>query len=295
MTARISQRQADDAAALAASFWPQFGRRWPWTRTPDFAAVYQLAGEQTVILLRAFPAIQWSNQARWYQREVRETPAIIALTPEALRDEARTIAPNATPQSTEGKHVISLIYLPDANTSPQSPFAPDGPDGPHAADSPVAKTLLASTALAAPYYTAQLAHELLNCFCHTDWDGRLIRSGLRKIVSGQSPQVEHGAALNDLLLDAMLVHYLPAAGVVSESELFDGAQGPYWRIARTVSRRLRGVPTLPALFSGEPDALDRFERGLAVALDARDAAEQLDTLASAHDWEALRRLVGADD
>lgn len=286
MIARISQAQADDAAAEAAAFWPEFGRRWPWTRATDFARVYQRVGEQTVNLLRAFPAIQWSNQARWYRRVVRDTPAILALTPEALRDEARAFASAASLPSLEGKHAISMIYLPDASGQP-SDSASDG--------EPVAKTLLTSTALDAPYYTAQLAHELLNCFCHTNWDGAVIRNGLRQSPASGQAQGERGVALHDLLLDAMLVQYLPAVRATSVDDLFEGAQGPYWRIAQTLATRLRGVPALPALFSGEPDALDRFQRELALALDTTGAAQRLDTLASAHDWSGVRQLLGAID
>lgn len=286
MITRISQAQADAAAAEAAAYWPEFGRRWPWTRATEVARVYQRVGEQTVNLLRAFPAIQWSNQARWYRRVVRDTPAILALTPDALRDEARAFAPAATLPSLEGKHAISMIYLPDASGQPDA----DASDEP-----PIAKTLLASTALDAPYYTAQIAHEILNCFCHTDWDGAVIRNGLRQSPTNGQTHGERGVALHDLLLDAMLVQYLPAVGAASADELFEGAQGPYWRIAQTLATRLRGVPALPILFSGEPDALDRFERGLMLALDTTDAVQRLDTLVAGHDWAGLRQLLGASD
>ncbi|HEX5572878.1 MAG TPA: hypothetical protein VFX31_15885, partial [Ktedonobacterales bacterium] len=134
-------------------------------------------------------------------------------------------------------------------------------------------------------------------------DGQTIRSGLRQASdtaaggagTATRAAVEPGAALNDLLLDAMLVHFLPAVGAASPVDLFDGAQGPYWRLARTLASRLRGVPALPALFSGEPDALPRFQRGLALALDLADAARELDALATAHDWAALRRALGPED
>lgn len=298
MSARISQAQADGAAASAASFWPTFGRRWPWTRAPELAPIYQRVGELTVALLRAFPAIQWSNQARWYQRDVRDTPAIIALTPEALRAEIGAVTSGISARAAEGKPVVSLIYLPDRDATPGAASG-SGANG----EPPVARTLLATTALSAPYYGAQLAHELLNCFCHTTWDGQTIRSGLRQasdtaaggVGTATRAAVEPGAALNDLLLDAMLVHFLPAIGAASPADLFDGAQGPYWRLARTLAARLRGVPALPALFSGEPDALARFQQGLALALDLADAARELDTLAAAHDWAALRRALGPDD
>lgn len=287
MIAPITQAQADVAAASAASFWPTFGRNWSWTRTSVLSPIYQRAGELTVALLRAFPAIQWSNQARWYRRDVRDTPAIIALTPDALRAEVGELV--TAPGAAEGKQVVSLLYLPEKDAPPDAGVANSS------AEPPVARTLLASTALDAPYYTAQLAHELLNCFCHTSWDGQTIRSGLREGAAGSKIGAEPGAALNDLLLDAMLVHFLPVAADVRAEDLFDGAQEPYWRIARTFSARLRGVPALPALFSGEPDALVRFQQGLALALDLADAAHELDAQVAAHDWAALRRTLGEDE
>lgn len=282
MTPRIPQTQADTAAAEAVRFWPTFGRRWPWTRAASQSPVYQLAGEQTVALLRAFPAIQWSNQARWYQRIVRDTPAIIVMEPTELRAEVTKLSPGARPSATDGKHVHTLIYLIDRDAAGATDVA---------AESPVARTLLASTALTAPFYLAQLAHELLNCFCATTWDGQTLTSGLRSASGPSGAEAATGAALNDLLLDAILVHYLPAATIVTLPDLLDGAQGPYWRIAQTLSARLRGVPTLPALFSPEPDARARFERGLAVALDTTNPVARLDILAAAHDWAGLQRLL----
>ncbi len=291
---RVSQAQADEAAAEAAGFWPEFARRWPWTRAPAVAAVYQLAGEQTVALLRAFPALQWSNQARWYRRVVRDTPALLALTPDALREEARQLAPDADPRAVDGKSALTLVYLPESDASVPLPHPPTAP--PASTEPSVAKTLLASTLLDAPLYHAQLAHELLNCFCYTTWDGTTLRNGLRQTsgVGGANVlRAEHGAALNDLLLDAILVHYLPAATPLSLDDLLGGAQGPYWRIAQTLSERLRGTPVLSALFSGSPDALARFEQGIAVALDTADAASRLDALATAHDWAGLTALLDA--
>lgn len=286
MISRISQAQADDAAAEAARFWPELGRRWPWTRAPELAPVYRRAGELLVALLRAYPAIQWSNQALWYRRDVRDTPAIIVMSPTALRDELHALSPSAAANATDGKHVHTLIYLVESDADDATAHAPEAV--------PVAKTMLASTAVDAPFYIPQLTHELLNCFCHTDWDGHTLRSGLRRTVGVRTSEQTSGAALNDLLLDAILVHFLPAATALQPSDLFDGAQGPYWRIARTLSTRLRGVPALPALFSGEPDAVSRMEQGMAVALGTAEAAFQLDALAAAHDWAGLRGLLGDD-
>lgn len=281
MTPRVTQAQADDAAAEAARFWPEIGRRWPWTRAPELAPVYLSVGEQTVALLRAFPSIQWSNQARWYRRDVRDTPAIIVMTPDALRAEVSTLSPGAS--TADGKQVYTLIYLVEPGDADAAPLA---------AEPPIARTLLASTALEAPFYVAQLAHELLNCFCHTEWDGQTLRSGLRRATGASGVDAAQGAALNDLMLDAMLVHYLPVATSLSLSALLDGTQGAYWRIAQTLSGRLRGVPAMSALFSGAPGVIERFDQGMTLALDTPDAASTLDTLAAAHDWAGIQRLLG---
>ncbi len=282
MTSRIPQSQADEAAARAAAFWPEFGRRWPWTRAQNIARVYQLAGEQTVALLRILPAIQWSNQSEWYRRDMRDTPALLALTPEALRVEASKLTQAGSPAAIEGKQVLSLMYpVQDEDAQNGQPS--------------VARTLLASTALDIPLYAAQLAHEILNCFCCTEWDGQTLRCGVRRTTSPAQAWVsESGAALNDALLDAILVNILPAIGGATVDDLFASAQGPYWRIVRTLALRLRGVPALAALFSGAPDAQQRFEQGLAVALDIPDAAMKLDQLIAAQDWTALRDLLGDD-
>lgn len=282
MTHRVPQAQADEAAARAAAFWPEFGRRWPWTRAPQIARVYQLAGELTVALLRVLPAIQWSNQSEWYRRDIRDTPALLALTPEALGIEASKLTPGGATAAIEGKQVVSLMYpVQDEDTSDDRPS--------------VARTLLASTALDTPLYATQLAHELLNCFCYTEWDGHTLRCGVRRTVApAQTWTSESGAALHDALLDAILVNILPAIGAGNAQELFDSAQGPYWRIVRSLALRLRGVPALAVLFSGASDAQQRFEQGLAVALDAPDAAVTLDQMISAHDWKALQNLLGDD-
>ncbi len=282
MTSRIPQSQADEAAARAAAYWPEVGRRWPWTRAPKIAKVYQLAGEQTVALLRVLPAIQWSNQSEWYRRDIRDTPALLALTPEALRVEASKFTPGGSFTAIEGKQVLSLMYPVQDN------------DALHGQPS-VARTLLASTALDTPLYAPQLAHEILNCFCCTEWDGQTLRCGVRRTVSpAQAWATESGAALNDALLDAILVNILPAIGGGTVEDLFASAQGPYWRIVRTLALRLRGVPALAALFSETSDAQQRFEQGLAVALDTPDAAMKLDQLIASHNWTALRDLLGAD-
>ena len=278
MMPRITQAQADAAAAAAARFWPEFSRRWPWTRAPALAPIYQLAGEQTVSLLRAFPALQWSNQARWYRRVVRDTPAIIALTPEALRAELSALASNVAAQPLDIRAVHTLVYLPDTDETAAAPS--------------VAKTLLASSAQDTPLYIAQLAHEILNCFCQTDWDGQTLRSGLRRTSGALVDGETQGAALNDLLLDAMLLQYLPAATAISIHDLIESAQGPYWRIVQTLAARLRGVPALAALFGSGADTLARFENSLGTALDTPAAAIRLDSLTAAHDWTGLRSLLG---
>ena len=271
----ITQAQSDDAAASAAQFWPGFGRRWPWTRQQSLAPVYKLIGETTVALLRSFPAIQRSNQARWYRRALRDTPAIYALFPEEFATQARAFLRGSDPKELEGKQAISFIYLvtPDDN----------GPD--------VAKTLLASTATTAPYYRMQLTHELLNCFCHTEWDGRVLRSGLRRANWGAGTMMQQGGALNDLLIDTLLLDFLPRATDYTKQSLTEGMLGPYWQIVDLFAQRLAGLPIQDVLFGRHPDSASAFGQALAGSFNTPNAAAELDRRLVRHDWQALRALV----
>lgn len=267
--------QADDAAAAAAQFWPEFGRRWPWTRQQSLAPVYKLIGEMTVALLRQFPEIQRSNQARWYRRALRDAPAIYVLFPEEFTTQARAFLRGGDPRELEGKQVVSFLY----------PVSPDdgGPE--------VAKTLLASTEMRAPYYRMQLTHELLNCFCHTAWDGRILRSGLRRAHWGAGAMMQQGGALNDLLIDTLLLDFLPRATDYTAQSLTEGMLGPYWQIVDLYAQRLAGLPIQGALFGSDPTSLDTFGQALAEVLNVPNAAAELDRLLARHDWTGLRALV----
>lgn len=271
----VPQEQADDAAAAAAQFWPEFGRRWRWTRQQSLAPLYTLIGQMTVALLRSYPAIQHSNQSLWYQRSVRDTPAIYALFPEEFLQQARTFAAASDPKQIEGKQVISFIYLaPGATSAPE-----------------VAKTLLASTATETPYYHAQLAHELMNCFCSTDWDGRILRSGLRRANWGTGTLLQRGGALNDLLIDTQLLDFLTHAAGSTRESLTEGMLGPYWQIIERFAQRLEQLPILDVLFGRDESTITTFERELNTMFKVPNAVAELDRLLVRHDWQGLQALV----
>jgi hypothetical protein len=271
----ISQEQADDAAAAVAQFWPEFGRRWRWTRQQSLAPVYTRIGQMTIALLRFFPAIQHSNQALWYQRSVRDTPAIYALFPEEFIQQARAFMANGNPKELEGKQVVSFLYL-----------APGA-----AGETEVVKMLLASTATETPYYTAQLAHELLNCFCATSWNGSILRSGLRRATWGTGTMLQRGGALNDLLIDTQLLAFLPQTSDYTKASLTEGMLGPYWQIIERFAQRLEQGPILDVLFGRDEQAITTFERELSNLLHLPNAAAELDRLLVRHDWQGLQTLV----
>lgn len=281
MNRRVTQAEADQAAASAAAFWPAIGQRWSWTRQVALAPTYHRAGEVIIALLRTLPAIQWSNQARWYQRSVRDTPAVLVFPADAFEAEVMAAAGADERATISGKMVVSLVFPVD-ETQP-------------GAGSDVAKTLLVSTDASAPSGVPQLAHEILTCFCATEWDSQTLRCGLRLTSWETGARADRFTALHDFTLDAALIHALPALGVNPDT-LLTGALGPYWSLARTYAQRLRGVPTLPALFAPQrPDEnpLERFQQSLAVALDTPNVAALIDRLVATHDWPALTDLLGA--
>jgi hypothetical protein len=263
---------ADEAAAALAAFWPEFGRRWPWTRQRSLAPGYQLIGELAVLLLRDVPAIARSNQLLWYRRQVRDTPSIYVLFPDEFQRQARTFRAGADPRTLEAKQVVSFIYLASI-------------DG----ETTVTKALLAASSLDAPFYRALLAHELVNCFCAADWDGVTLRSGVRRAQWRTGVRAQRGGALNDLLIDTLLLRFLPRWTSYTMQTLLDGTQGTYWRLALQFAERVPEAPLRAALFGPEP-SVRVFEEALDAAFHLDDAAATIDRLLEEHDWAALAAL-----
>ncbi len=272
---RISRRQAEDAAAAVAGWWPEIWRRWPWTRQEALSPVYKLVGDTCVALVYGIPQIQRSNQARWYTRDVQGTPAIYVLPPDEFTAQARRVSPSGDYRAMEGKSAVSYIYLVE-------------PDSGH---TEVAKTLLVSTETNAPYFQTQVAHEALNCFCSTEWDGSVLRSGLRRAHWGGGAMLQQGGALNDLLLDTLLLRVLPATTDVTTESLMNGMLGPYWNIVELYARTLVRMPVADVLFGLDASLLESFETALNHLLGLDDAVAELDSLLDRHEWQGLRELA----
>jgi hypothetical protein len=261
------------AVEAIAAHWGYMAQKWPWMRQQSLRPVYILAGEMLQVLVRGFPAMLRSNQAQWYAREVRDTPAIYVLFPDLFRDEALKRLGGADPRTLEGKNVVSFVYLVTQGGQTQ-----------------VAKTLLASTEQHAPMFRAQLAHELLNCATATEWDGRTLRAGWRRVVFSGA-LLQWGAALGDLLIDALLFPWLPTATSYTPADLLDGAQGPYWRCAEALGDKLTLAPIASALF-GAPADRDALAARLNEAFGRSDAATWLDRLISERKWDELSAALG---
>ena len=276
----MSQPQADPpeiAAAIedVADYWGQMAQRWPWMRQQSLRPVYILAGELLQSLVRAFPAMLRSNQARWYARVVHDTPSIYVLFPDLFQTEAQKRLGVADARALEGKNALSFLYLAqlDGQTEP-------------------AKTLLLSTDLHAPMFRAQLAHELLNCATATDWDGSELRAGFRRVVFGAGSPLQWGAQLGDLLIDTLLFTFLPTATTYTDASLLEGAQGPYWRIAQALGTKLPHDIILAALF-GACTGRETLIGWLNEAFERSDAATWLDRLITDRRWDVLAEAVGA--
>lgn len=257
-----------------AAYWGQMAQRWPWMRQQSLRPVYVLAGEMLQALVRAFPALLRSNQLRWYARVVRDTPAIYVLFPEQFREEALKRVGGSDPRVLEGKNAVTFLYLATEN-----------------GQTTVAKTLLLSTELKAPMFRAQLAHELLNCASATDWDGSQLRAGMRRVVFAAGAPLQWNALLGDLLIDALLVDFLPTATNYTRADLLEGAQGPYWHIAEALSRKLPQAVILSALLGAESDR-QALEGWLNEAFERGDAAQWLDRLIGDRQWDALSAAMG---
>lgn len=269
--------QAEAAAQCSEEYWATLPRKWLWMRQKSLIPVYTTVGEMIAALLRRFPEIQDSNDATWFTREVRDTPAVYVLFPEEFSAQVKQRGFDL--RAVEGKNVVSFLYLgKEADT-----------------ESSVNKTLLASTAQDQPFYTAQLAHELLNCFCASSWDGQIMRSGLRTAHWRYGPVQQRYGNFNDLLLDILLVDFLPGlpAGLgMSIGSLLESAQGPYWQIITRFHERIPRAAITAALFSTADDARSSLRTLLDSAFGGAGTASAIDKFITQREWDNLQTLIG---
>lgn len=270
-----------DSPAIAAAivnieeYWGTMARTWPWMRQQSLRPVYVLAGEMLIALTRAFPMMLQSNQLRWYAREVQGTPSLYVLFPEQFQEEARKRVGNTDPRQLEGKNAITFLYLTSVNQQTE-----------------VAKTLLISTTQHAPMFRAQVAHELLNCAAATSWDGTQMRAGVRRVHWQTGSALQWGAMLNDLVIDTLLLDFLPNGSNYTRASLLNGQQGPYWRIAEALGTKIPPDVLQAALF-GPPAELATLEGLLAEVCERGNAAQWIDQQLTARRWEELAQVVGA--
>ncbi len=261
------------AVTAIVQYWGEMTRQWPWMRQASLRPIYVLAGELLAQLTHAFPALLGSNQRHWYATSVAGMPSIYVLFPEHFLEEARKRLGGSDPHLLEGKQAVTFIYL-----------------APIAGVQQVAKTLLISTASEAPMFRAQLAHELLNCCCATDWDGRQMRAGMRLVHWSAGSALQRGGLLNDLFIDTLLIDFLPTVTSYTRGTLIDGQQGPYWRIVEAVRARIDRLAILGALFGPDADRL-MLERRLNEQFKRNDAALWLDQLLGRRDWARLAEVM----
>ncbi|HKD74359.1 MAG TPA: hypothetical protein VKB76_02645 [Ktedonobacterales bacterium] len=257
-------------------YWSEMARRWPWMLQQSLRPVYVLAGELQIALTRRFPAVIHSNQARWYARLISGTPNIYVLFPDQFQSEARKRLGTSDPHTLEGKNAVTFLYLANIDGAAQP-----------------AKTLLISTEQQAPMFRAQVAHELLNCACATDWDGHVLRAGVRRVNWGTGAPAQQGGMLNDLLIDMLLLDFLPSATNYTRASLLGGAQGPYWQIAGALSQKVPQPIAVNALFGTDADRLV-LAGYLGEALERGDAAQWIDRQLADHRWDALAEALGSD-
>ena len=278
----LSDPRPDTPEVVAAiqaieDYWVEMGQRWPWMRQLPMQPVYLLTAQTLIDLTRHFPTLIHSNQARWYARQVAGQPSIYALPRERYLQEAQHDLRGTGAQELDGKNAVTLLYLANV-AGKQTP----------------AKTLLLSTEKGAPLFRAQLAHELLNCACSTDFDGQVLRAGVRNVNYGTGVASVRGGNLNDLLIDTLLLDFLPATTNYTRATLLDGQQGPYWHIAAALSAKIPQNVILDALFGVAADSLV-LNSYLNQALERGDASSWIDARITARDWSALTEAIGTTE
>jgi len=255
-------------------YWGEMAKTWPWMLQQSLRPVYLLTGELLIGLTRAYPAMISSNQMRWYARQVSGTPSIYVLFPEQFKEESLKRIGGSDPRSIDGKSAVTFLYLAT-----------------EAGVTTPAKSLLLSTEKNAPMFRTQVAHELLNCACATDWDNDTLRAGVRQVHWKTGSAMQRGGALNDLLIDTLLLDFLPTTDAYTRGSLLEGQQGPYWQIVEAFGTKIPQVTITTALFG------DSFERKTLADLlnevtERKDAITFVDRLLEGRDWAALQNLFG---
>lgn len=255
-------------------YWQEMTQQWPWMRQQSLLPVYSMTEETLIGLLRAVPAMVHSNDLRWYARRYNDMPQIYVLPPESFQQETRKYLSGANTRSIEGKQVVTLLYLAQQSGT----YLP-------------AKTLLISNLQDAPMFRMQLAHELLHCACATDYEDGILRAGMRQIHWKTGVPLQRNGNLNDLIIDTLLIDWLPANTDSTRSTLLDGEQGPYWQIVEALCAKIPRDTITNALFGSDADRLvlagylnEIFEQG--------DAAHWIDQCIADRNWTALAATVG---
>ena len=103
--------------------------------------------------------------------------------------------------------------------------------------------------------------------------------------------MQQGGALNDLLIDTLLLDFLPRTTDYTRQSLTGGMLGPYWQIVDLYAQRLADLPIQDVLFGRDPNSIPTFGQALAESFKMPNAAAELDRLLARHDWQGLRELV----
>ncbi|HEX6779805.1 MAG TPA: hypothetical protein VF099_16475, partial [Ktedonobacterales bacterium] len=108
---------------------------------------------------------------------------------------------------------------------------------------------------------------------------------------GAGAMMQQGGALNDLLIDTLLLDFLPRTTDYTRQSLTEGMLGPYWQIVDLYAQRLAYLPIQDVLFGRDPNSISTFGQALAESFKMPNAAAEFDRLLVRHDWQGLRDLV----
>ena len=100
-----------------------------------------------------------------------------------------------------------------------------------------------------------MTHRTLAIAAKSDTHHKFTGDRRRARYWGVGTALQRGGMLNDLLIDVLLLAFLPTATSYTRATLLEGQQGPYWHIVDALGGKVPQPIILSALFGADADRL----------------------------------------